>query len=264
MLRPHLCAEEYMETGYETFARYYDGLTENVDYPKRAAYFDGLIQKHKRSAGVVLLDLACGTGSMSEEMCRLGYDVIGVDFSYGMLSRAMEKKMESGLPIQYVCQDMRELELYGTVDITLCTLDSLNHLNCFADVETVFHKVSENLEPGGLFLFDMNTPYKHRSVLGSQIYIYDTDDVYCVWENQYEPKDHTVTICLDFFELDEDGRYIRSGEEIIEHAYEPEQVASALKQAGLTVIGCYHADSEEPLHADSQRMIFVARKQEEI
>lgn len=252
-----------MDTGYEVFSQYYDGLTENVDYPRRAAYFDKLIQKHKRSEGVVLLDLACGTGSMSEEMCRLGYDVIGVDFSYGMLTRAMEKKMESGLPIQYVCQDMRELELYGTADVILCTLDSLNHLDCFADVETVFQKAAENLEPGGVFLFDMNTPYKHREVLGDQVYIYDTDDVYCVWENRYEPEEHTVTIRLDFFELLEDGCYARSGEEITEHAYEPEQVKAALERAGFEVIGCYHEDTEETLHADSQRMIFVTRKQED-
>ncbi|MBQ8688233.1 MAG: class I SAM-dependent methyltransferase [Ruminococcus sp.] len=252
-----------MDTGYEVFSQYYDGLTENVNYAERAAYFDGLIRRHKRSEGVVLLDLACGTGSMSEEMAGLGYDVIGVDFSYGMLSRAMEKKMESGLPIQYVCQDMREIELYGTVDAVICTLDSLNHLDSFADVETVFRKVAENLEPGGVFIFDMNTPYKHREVLGSQIYIYDTETVYCVWENRYEPEQHTVHIRLDFFEQTEDGSYFRSGEEITEHAYEPQQVAEALERAGLTVMGCYHADTEEPLRDDSQRMIFVTGKQED-
>ena len=249
-----------MDTGYEVFSQYYDDLTENVNYAERAVYFDKLIRRYKQSAGVVLLDLACGTGSMSEEMAKQGYDVIGVDFSYGMLSRAMEKKMESGLPIQYVCQDMRQLELYGTVDAVICTLDSLNHLDSFSDVETVFRNLAENREPGRLFIFDMNTPYKHREVLGSQIYIYDTEAVYCVWENSYEPEDHTVHIRLDFFEQAEDGSYFRSGEEITEHAYEPAQVEKALEQAGLTVIGCYHADSEEPLHEDSQRMIFVTRK----
>lgn len=250
-----------MDTGYETFSRYYDGLTENVDYKSRAAYFHGLIEKYKQSEGNVLLDLACGTGSMSEEMAGLGYDVIGADFSYGMLNRAMEKKMESGLPIQYICQDMRELELYGNADAVICTLDSLNHLDCFEDVEMTFRRVYENLEAGGVFIFDMNTPYKHREVLGDQVYIYDTESVYCVWENSYDSEEHTVNIRLDFFELTEDGSYIRSGEEITEHAYEPERVSAVLHGIGFNVIGCFHADTEEPLKADSERMIFVVRKE---
>lgn len=250
-----------METGYECFSRYYDSLTENVNYQERAAYFDRLIRQHVKSEGMVLLDLACGTGSMSEEMCRMGYDVIGVDFSYGMLNRAMEKKLEHNLPIQYVCQDMRKLNLYGTVDAAICTLDSLNHLECFSDVEQTFRQVSAVLEQGGVFVFDMNTPYKHREILGDVVYIYETDEVYCTWENHYEPQEHTVEIHLEFFELTEDGLYSRSSEEITERAYEPERVADALKAAGLTVIGCYHADTEEALHEDSQRMVWVTRKE---
>ena len=104
-----------METGYEAFSFYYDQLTENVEYPQRAAYFHKLIQKYRQSEGVVLLDLACGTGSLSEEFAKLGYDVLGVDYSYGMLNQAMQKKLEHNLPIQYICQDMREL------DSTPCT-----------------------------------------------------------------------------------------------------------------------------------------------
>ena len=118
-----------METGYEAFSFYYDQLTENVEYPQRAAYFHKMIQKYCQSEGVVLLDLACGTGSLSEEFAKLGYDVLGVDYSYGMLNQAMQKKLEHNLPIQYICQDMRELDLYGTVDITVCALDSLIHLD---------------------------------------------------------------------------------------------------------------------------------------
>ena len=151
-----------METGYEAFSFYYDQLTENVEYPQRAAYFHKLIQKYCQSEGVVLLDLACGTGSLSEEFAKLGYDVLGVDYSYGMLNQAMQKKLEHNLPIQYICQDMRELDLYGTVDITVCALDSLNHLDSFSDVKTVFQQVFDVTESGGVFLFDMNTPYKHR------------------------------------------------------------------------------------------------------
>ena len=140
-----------METGYEAFSFYYDQLTENVEYPQRAAYFHKLIQKYRQSEGVVLLDLACGTGSLSEEFAKLGYDVLGVDYSYGMLNQAMQKKLEHNLPIQYICQDMRELDLYGTVDITVCALDSLNHLDSFSDVQTVFQQVFDVTEPGERF-----------------------------------------------------------------------------------------------------------------
>ena len=249
-----------METGYEAFSFYYDQLTENVEYPQRAAYFHKLIQKYCQSEGVVLLDLACGTGSLSEEFAKLGYDVLGVDYSYGMLNQAMQKKLEHNLPIQYICQDMREIDLYGTVDITVCALDSLNHLDSFSDVQTVFQQVFNVTESGGVFLFDMNTPYKHREVLGNQIYLYDTDDVYCVWENQYEEPDNQVTIQLHFFARQEDDTYVRSEECMTERAYPPEQVTAALQQIGWEVLGCYHADTEEPLWEDSQRMVFAVRK----
>ena len=240
------------ETGYETFSFYYDALTENVDYPARAAYLDGLVQKYLRSGGKVMLDLACGTGTLTEEMAKRGYDMIGVDYSEGMLGQAMEKKIEQQLPIQYVCQDMRELELYSTVDATICTLDSLNHLPGFEDVETVFRKVWEFTEPGGVFLFDMNTLYKHRELLGSQVYVYETDEVYCVWENALCEDDCTVEITLDLFQLCcEDGRYRRT----------QEQVTASLEKIGFHVLGVYHADTEEPLRPDSERMIVIARKE---
>ena len=219
------------ETGYETFSFYYDALTENVNYPARAAYLDGLVQKYKQSAGKVMLDLACGTGTMTEEMAERGYDMIGVDYSEGMLGQAMEKKIEKQLPIQYVCQDMRELELYGTVDAVICTLDSLNTL------------------------------YKHRELLGNQVYVYETDAVYCVWENALCEDNCTVEITLDLFQLCADGRYRRTEEQITERAYAPEQVQAALETIGFHVLGIYHADTEEPLHSDSERMVVVARKE---
>lgn len=249
------------ETGYETFSFYYDALTENVNYPARAAYLDGLVQKYKQSAGKVMLDLACGTGTMTEKMAERGYDMIGVDYSEGMLGQAMEKKIEKQLPIQYVCQDMRELELYGTVDAVICTLDSLNHLPSFEDVTTVFQRVWESTETGGVFVFDMNTLYKHRELLGNQVYVYETDAVYCVWENALCEDNCTVEITLDLFQLCADGRYRRTEEQITERAYTPKQVQAALEAIGFHVLGIYHADTEEPLHSDSERMVVVARKE---
>lgn len=249
------------QTGYEMFSFYYDALTGNVDYAARADYFDRLMQTHLRSPGRVLLDLACGTGTMAEEMAKRGYDVIGVDYSCGMLSRAMDKKMENGLPIQYVQQDMRELSLCGTVDLTLCTLDSLNHLPDFAAVQQVFARVAAATESGGLFLFDMNTLYKHRVLLGNQVYVYETDDVYCVWENALREDGCTVDLTLELFHRCEDGRYRRQEEFLTERAYAPEKVQAVLEAVGFCVLGIYHADTTEPLRTDSQRMVVVARKE---
>lgn len=249
---------------YDVFSLYYDKLTENVDYSKRAIYFDKLIKKYCKSEGNVLLDLACGTGSMSEEMAKLNYDVLGVDYSYGMLNQAMQKKIENNLSIQYICQDIRNLDLYGTVDVVICTLDSLNHLESLDEVQTVFSSVFENLEDGGVFVFDMNTPYKHKNVLGNQIYIYDTETVYCVWENQFESENNTVHIRLDFFEKQEDGSYLRSDEVITERAYSQNQVKDALGKAGFSVKGCYNADTENPLNPESERMVFVVIKERRI
>ena len=248
-------------TGYETFSFYYDTLTGNVDYPARAAYLNALIRENLRSKGNVMLDLACGTGTMTEEMAKRGYDMIGVDYSAGMLSQAMEKKIAQGLPIQYVQQDMRELELYGTVDVTICTLDSLNHLPDLSDVQKVFRRVADVTEPGGLFVFDMNTLYKHQKLLGNQVYIYETDEVYCVWENTLREDGCTVDIILELFQLCEDGRYCRQEETLTERAYAPEQVTAALQEAGFSVIGVYHADTMEPLRDDSERMVIAARKE---
>ena len=252
------------DTGYEIFSYYYDALTENVDYQARARYFDRLIQKNLQSDGNVMLDLACGTGTMTEQMAKLGYDMIGIDYSAGMLSRAMEKKIAENLPILYVQQDMRELELYGTVDATICTLDSLNHLRNWSEVENVMQRIWQVTEPGGLLVFDMNTLYKHQVLLRNEVYVYETEDVYCVWENVLKDDDCTVDIILQLFQCCEDGRYTRTEEHLTERAYSVDQVADGLKRAGFQLLGIYAADTEEPLQEKSERMVVVARKEREV
>lgn len=253
---------------YENFAVYYDALTENVEYPLRAARLHHLIEQEIRTDGRILLDLACGSGSMCEEMAKLGYDVVGVDLSPAMLTAAMEKKYDSGLPIQYLCQDMRELDMFGTMDITICTLDSLNHLPSLSDVRRTFERVSLFAMPGGLFLFDMNTVYKHREILNGQTFIYDADDVFCVWENRLREGTDIVDMQLTFFEKDGDA-YYRSDEQITENAYSSEEIISALKDAGFVDILCFDADKdlETPgmLSAPTettQRILYAAHKPE--
>ena len=159
-------------SGYSAFARYYDELTANIDYKRRGEYFHGIIQRFKTTKENILLDLACGTGSISEVMAGLGYDVIGVDNSDEMLGIALDKKFDSGADIQYLCQDMRKLDMFGTVDITLCALDSINHLESLDDIRKVFEGVAFFSEQEGLFIFDVNTPYKHREILANNTFTY--------------------------------------------------------------------------------------------
>ncbi len=253
---------------YMNFAAFYDALTENVEYARRAARLHHLIRQELRTEtdGTLLLDLACGSGSMSEEMAKLGYDVIGVDNSPAMLAAAMDKKFDSGLNIQYLCQDMRHIDMFGTMDVTICTLDSLNHLPSLADVEQVFGRVSLFAQPGGLFLFDMNTLYKHHEILCDTTFVYDTETVFCVWENRLLEGTNQVEMQLTFFEKDGES-YYRSDEQITENAYSVQEIRAAIEKAGLEFVAAYDADAQLetpelllPPSETTQRILYVTRK----
>lgn len=246
-------------SGYGNFAHYYDILTGNISYKGRAAYFDMLIKKHGGKKDL-LLDLACGTGSLSEEMCRLGYDVIAVDGSEEMLNEALDKKFDSGLNIQYLCQDMTKLDMFGTIDVTICALDSLNHLPDLDAIKQTINRVSLFCEPGGLFIFDVNTPYKHKNVLGNNTFIYDMEDVYCVWQNTYTEEDNRVEMWLDFFEKQENGSYERYDESFSEIAFDDAVIEKIVAGSGMEIVGKYDYDTTEPTKADSEKIVYVAHK----
>lgn len=239
---------------YTCFANYYDKLTNNVSYPARARYFDTLIKQNTGEVGL-LLDLACGTGSLSAELAALGYDVIGVDGSAEMLSIAVSKSPG----MLFLCQDMAELNLYGTVDVTICALDSINHITDAAVVQTVFDKVAMFTAPEGLFLFDVNTVYKHREVLGSNIFYYENDECCCVWRNEYKEARHMVSIDLDFF-VKEGQAYRRESENFCERAYTAEELERFIKNAGLELVALYAGDTRNSPQNDTQRLVYVTRK----
>lgn len=245
-------------TYYGEFAQYYDELICDVDYAARAAYFDQIITKFGGSRGI-LLDVACGTGSLSFEMEKLGYDVIGADISEEMLGIANEKRYELGSQALFLNQSMQELDLYGTVDAAVCALDSINHITDTDELIKGFQKVSLFLHPDGVFVFDVNTIYKHEHVLANETYVYECEDIFCVWQNEYHEKNHLVDIQLDFFSECEDGRYVRTQETFCERAYSDEEICSMLKAAGLTVVARYDSDSFLSPRTDSQRVIYVAK-----
>lgn len=248
-----------MGANYNIFARYYDDLTKNIHYQDLAEYFHTIIKKYEGKENGILLDLACGTGNVSEEMSRLGYDVIGVDNSEEMLNRAFEKKYDSGLNVQYICQDMRKLDMFGTIDVTICVLDSINHLDSLEDITQIFSRVSLFSEPNGLFIFDVNTKYKHEKVLANNVFIYETDDIYCVWENSYQKETNEVKINLEFFERN-GNIYKRYSENFSEKAYDIADLDKALLDNKFEILAHYDGFSLNLPNNKSERIVFVARK----
>jgi SAM-dependent methyltransferase len=243
--------------GYGNFARYYNLLTGDVDYRKMAAHIHGLlttaIGEHR-----LLLDLACGTGNLSIGLSSLGYDVIGVDASPEMLSVAAQRSTALGLDILFLCQAMEELDLYGTVDAVVCTLDSLNHILDEQTLKRVFERVALFLNPDGLFIFDVNTPYKHGHILGDNCYVREEDNVYCVWQNHLR-GDMRVEMDLDFFEKQANGQYLRVTEHLVERAYPRERLEEWLFQSGLCVLSVSDGYSARAPLKDCQRYLFVAQ-----
>ena len=251
-----------MKSSYGDFSLVYDALTSEIDYHARGEYFHRLNQIHGGREGI-LLDLGCGTGSMSQVMARLGYDVIGVDGSEEMLSVAMEKRLESGSDITYLCQDMTELDLFGTIDCAVSALDSLNHLTNYEDLCRALDRVSLFLYPGGLFIFDLNTCYKHDKVLGNNTFIYDFDDLYCAWQNTLL-DDHVVRMELDIFTSHDEGEsYERLEDSFCERAYTPLEIEEALAAAGLRIVAMYEGDTLCPPGPESQRVVYVTKHCEE-
>lgn len=243
---------------YDVFSGFYDRLTDNVEYEKRADYFCRLLSLCDIQGGI-LLDLGCGTGSMSVKMAEKGFDVIGVDSSVGMLGVAQQKAYETGRQILLLNQPMQDIDLYGTVDCAICVLDGINHLNDSDEVRQTFEKVSLFMNKGGAFAFDVNTIYKHKNVLADNAFIYDFDDLFCAWQNNYNSADNSVDIMLDFFE-EEDGVYYRSSENFSEQAYELSDISLWLSDAGFDIIGIYDDLTTDPVKPDSERAVFLAKK----
>ena len=245
---------------YGIFSEFYDALTANVSYDTVAQVLSSLLTRYGKGRGL-LLDLACGTGSVSVRLAEKGYEVIGVDLSPEMLSEAQNKAYSAGQNILFLCQDMTKLDLYGTVDAAVCTLDGLCHLPDEESLSAALRKVSLFMNPGGVFLFDVNSVYKHRAVLGNNTFVYDTDEVYCVWQNTLLSDGVTVQMDLDFFEpVSDAGDYVRQSERFTERAYPRETLEAMLKKAGFTVLDVFDGYSEKPAHNTSERLLFAVRK----
>ena len=250
-----------MSGGYQSFAQYYDGLTMNVDYEQQAECLWGILQRYGVKPGL-LLDLACGTGSLSVLFAKRGAEVLGVDASGEMLCKAQQKAAEENVSVLFLRQKMQQIDLYGTVDAAVCTLDSINHLLRAKDVQETFRRVSLFLNPGGVFLFDVNTVHKHRKTLANHTFVYETPKVFCTWQNEFFPENDIVRITLDFFER-EGGLYRRRHEAFEERAYEIGQLEDWLREAGLEPAARFSGFSQQPALSVDDRILIAARKPEQ-
>lgn len=248
-------------SGYGDFAFYYDSLTENVEYEKRCDYIYSLLTENGIGEGI-LLDLACGTGTLSVLLAKKGFEIVGIDASEDMLNVAQEKKIETGIDAVFLCQKMQELDLFGTIDAAVCTLDSINHVTDEKDVREIFRKVALFMNDGGIFVFDVNTPYKHRNILANNTFVYDLDNVYCVWQNTFNEDNCITDVCIDIFDRDEEDAdvYYRYCEEFSERGYELDKIKKWLEDVRFEVVGIYNEQTKEPVSDTTQRAVFVCKK----
>lgn len=240
---------------YSEFAKYYSKLNINADYKKRAEYILALFNRFDKKP-TLLLDLCCGTGEFSRLFKKEGISVIGVDISPEMLSVAREMDESDNL---YLLQDAAELDLYGTVDGAVCMLDSLNHITDYEDFKKAISRVSLFLEKDRLFIFDMNTPYKHREILGNNTFVIEDESTFLVWQNEYDEQTATTEICLDFFEGDGE-KYTRTSDFFTEKAYTLSEIKRAVSDAGLTLEAVFEEMTESEPTDTTERWIFVAKK----
>lgn len=243
---------------YDAFSFCYDRFTEDVDYLSRTANLLKLFEKYDKRP-TLLLDLACGTGNFSFSLADSGIDVIGVDCSEGMLATAISKLTEGSANPLFLNQYAEELELYGTVDGAICMLDSLNHITEYENFCKAIARVSLFLEKDRLFIFDLNTPYKHKVVLGDNIFVREDETAFCVWQNEYA-GDNTVDIYLDFFVENKNGSYERLCENFSEVAYTTGQVQSALDEAGLELIATLDDMTDNEPTETTERITYIVRK----
>ena len=245
---------------YTSFASVYDTFMDNIPYDEWAEYLIDLLKENGINDGLVL-DLGCGTGNMTELLATAGYDMIGVDNAEEMLEIAMEKREKSGHDILYLLQDMREFELYGTVKAIVSICDSINYITEEEDLLEVFRLTNNYLEPKGIFIFDFNTVYKYREVLGNQTIAEDREDCSFIWDNYYYEDEQINEYELSLFIKEQNSDLYRKYQEMhYQKAYELETIRRLVEQSGLEYITAYDAFTRNAPTEESERIYVIARE----
>jgi len=245
---------------YTSFAAVYDTFMDNIPYEEWGKYLKSLLYEYGVREGLVL-ELGCGTGNMTEILAQSGYDMIGVDNAEEMLEIAIEKRMKSGLDILYLQQDMREFELYGTVKAIVSVCDSVNYILEEEELEEVFRLVNNYLDPGGVFIFDFNTVYKYREILGDQTIAENREECSFIWDNYYYEEERINEYELSLFIREEDSELYRKYQEThFQKAYDLETMKRLITQSGLEYITAYDAFTKEAPTRVSERIYVIARE----
>ena len=245
---------------YTSFAEVYDTFMDNVPYKEWAEYLAELLQEYDIEDGLVL-DLGCGTGSLTEILATKGYDMIGADGSAEMLEIAMEKKAQSGHDILYLLQDMREFELYGTVRAVVSVCDCVNYITDEKELEQVFRLVNNYLDPEGIFIFDFNTEYKYKEILGEQTIAEDREDCSFIWDNYYYEDESMNEYELTLFIKEQDSNLYRKYQEMhYQKAYTLDAMRELIEWSGLEFVTAYDAYTRKAPTETSERICVVARE----
>lgn len=245
--------EQWCEFLMELFRKY--GAQKDDTRQENRAVMDNLRQERN-----TVLDLGCGTGTLTELLARRGYDMIGVDLSEEMLRIAVDKRERSGLDILYLCQDMRELELYGTVGAVVSVCDSVNYLLEEDDVVQTFRLVNNYLYPEGLFIFDFNTIYKYAEIIGDTTIAENREECSFIWENTYYEEERINEYDLTIFVREEGDRYRRFQETHLQRGYSLKEMRGMVEAAGLLFVDAIDADTHREVTQESERIYIVARK----
>lgn len=240
---------------YTTLAYLYDHLMDHIDYKNITDYIVKIFKIYNLNPETIL-DLACGTGTITTELYRKGFRMIGTDISCDMLEVASSK---SNNQILYLCQDMRNLELNNKVDAVICMFDSLNYITSYRDIKNIFKKVSAYLNDNGLFIFDMNTEYKLSQILGRNTYTYSDDKTTYIWENEYNKRNKICNFYLTFF-VKENELYRKYEEQHSEKGYSIDEIEYALSDAGFRLKKKFKDYTFTKGTESCQRITYVAAK----
>ncbi|MCR4955105.1 MAG: methyltransferase domain-containing protein [Lachnospiraceae bacterium] len=243
---------------YTGFAEVYDIFMDNVPYEQWSRFLVELLHSYGVEDGLVC-ELGCGTGKMTELLSEAGFDMIGIDASYEMLSIA-QRSRTSDRDILYLCQDMREMELYGTVEAVVSVCDSMNYLLSEEDLFTTFSLVNNYLDPGGLFIFDMNTEYKYRELLGERTICENREMCSFIWENYYDRQERMNEYDLTLFVKEQDDLFRKFEEIHYQRSYSIETVRELLEKSGMEVVDIMDATTHKEVKEDSERVYFIARE----